>query len=54
MNDFETSNVMLGAVEAGSHRVAEEIVPVPDIIQRARGLCCENDKIFETMSCKKN
>jgi|APAra0007618328_1042625.scaffolds.fasta_scaffold15902_3 hypothetical protein len=54
MNDFETSNVKEGVVEAGSRRVTEETVPVPDIIQRARGLFCEKDKTFETISCKKN
>lgn len=54
MKSFKTSNVKEGAVEAGSRRVTEETVPVPDIIQRARGLCCENDRTFETISCEKS
>lgn len=53
MNIFETSNVKEGAVEAGWRRVTEETVPVPDIIQRARGLCWEKDRTFETISWKK-
>jgi len=45
-----TSYVTLTLVEAGWRRVTEDTVPVPDKMHKARGLCCENDNNFATMS----
>lgn len=45
-----TSNATLIVVEAGWRRVTEDTVPVPDMMHKARCLCCENASNFATMS----
>jgi len=37
-------------VEAGCRRVTEVTIPLPDKMQRALGLCCDNANSFAAMS----
>lgn len=45
-----TSKVTVPVGDAGLRNVTEETPPLPDIIQSALGLSCENESILEAMS----
>ena len=47
-----TSYVTVFPEDVGWRSVTAETAPLADKMHTALGLCCENDNMFEAMSCR--